>query len=135
MKTISEFLLTFLLNAFWQIALITAAAAFGDWLLRRTVVRYRHVLWVAALGLSLVLPLVTSLRQGGSSAAAALPPQQIALEPIAIADLASISEPASAAVAKSNFQINQSVAIGLLALYLMFLGYRGVQLLRAWART
>ena len=33
-----------------------AAAAFGDWLLRRTLVRYRHFLWVAALGLSLVLP-------------------------------------------------------------------------------
>jgi TonB family protein len=135
MKTINEFLLTFLLNAFWQIALITAAAAFGDWLLRRTVVRYRHALWVVALGLSLVVPLVTSVRQGGSSAAAALPPQQIALEPIAITDLTSISEPSSTAVANSNFQINQSVAIGLLALYLMFLGYRGVQLFRAWART
>lgn len=134
MKTINEFLLTFLLNAFWLVALIAAAAAFGDWLLRRTLVRYRHFLWVAALGLSLVLPLVTSVRQGGS-AAAALPPPQIALEPIAITDINSISSSTSAAVAKSTFQINQSVAIGLLALYLMFLGYRGVQLFRAWART
>ncbi len=135
MKTINEFLLTFLLNAFWQIALITAAAAFGDWLLRRTVVRYRHVLWVAALGLSLMLPLVTSVKSGRSSGSASLPPQEIALEPIAIADLASANSQTSAAVAKSNFQINQSVAIGLLALYLMFLGYRGLQLFRAWART
>ena len=68
MKTTGEFLLTFLLNAFWQIALIAAAAAFGDWLLRRTLVRYRHFLWVAALGLSLVIPLVTSVRAGRSSA-------------------------------------------------------------------
>jgi len=135
MKTINEFLLTFLLNAFWQVALIAAAAAFGDWLLRRTLVRYRHFLWVAALGLSLVLPLVTSVRSGRGSAAAALPAPQIALEPIAITDITSISSQTSAAVAKSTFQINQSVAIGLVALYLMFLGYRGVQLFRAWART
>ena len=79
MRTISELLLTFLLNAFWQIALIAAAAALGDWLLRRTVVRYRHFLWVAALGLSLVLPLVTAVRSGRSSAPAALPTPQIAL--------------------------------------------------------
>lgn len=134
MKTTSEFLLTFLLNAFWQIALIAAAAAFGDWLLRRTVVRYRHFLWVAALGLSLALPLVTSVRQGSSSAPVALPPQQIALQPIAITDIP-IDSQTSAAVAKSTFQVSQTVAIALLALYLMFVGYRGVQLFRAWART
>jgi TonB family protein len=135
MKTTSEVLLTFLLNAFWQIALIAAAAAFGDWLLRRTLVRYRHFLWVAALGLSLVLPLVTSVRPAGSSAAAALPTPQIALEPIAITNVTPITSQTSAAGAKSTFQISQSVAIGLLALYLMFLGYRGVKLFRAWART
>jgi bla regulator protein blaR1 len=134
MKTINEFLLTFLLNAFWQIALIAAAAAFGDWLLRRTLVRYRHFLWVAALGLSLALPLVTSVQSGRSSAPAALPPPQIALEPIAITGI-TVSSSTSPAAAKSAFQINQSLAIGLLALYLMFLGYRGVQLFRAWART
>ncbi len=135
MKTTSEFLLTFLLNAFWQIALIAAAAAFGDWLLRRTLVRYRHFLWVAALGLSLVMPLVTSVRAGRSTATAAWPPPQIALGPIAITDVTPISSQTSAAGPKSTLQINQSVAIGLLALYLMFLGYRGVKLLRAWART
>src|SRR5712691_10068766 len=135
MKPTSELLLTFLLNAFWQIPLIAAAAALADCLLRRTAVRYRHFLWVAALGLSLVLPLVTSVRAGRSTAPAALPPQQIALEPIAITDITSISSQTSAAGAKSTFQINQSVAIGLLALYLMFLGYRGVKLFRAWART
>jgi TonB family protein len=135
MKTTSELLLTFLLNAFWQIALVAAAAALGDWLLRRTVVRYRHFLWVAALGLSLVLPLVTAVRSGRSSAPVALPTQQIALAPIAITDITSTSSQTSAAGAKSTLQINQSVAIGLLALYLMFLGCRGVKLFRAWART
>jgi TonB family protein len=135
MKTISELLLTFLLNAFWQIALIAAAAAFGDWLLRRTLVRYRHFLWVAALGLSLVLPLVTSVRSGKGSAPVALPQQQIAFAPNAISDLPKLGERALVNSAQGFFQINDRVAAGLLALYLMFLFYRGVKLFRAWSRT
>jgi beta-lactamase regulating signal transducer with metallopeptidase domain len=135
MKTTSEFLLTFLLNAFWQIALIAAAAAFGDWLLRRTLVSYRHFLWVAALGLSLLLPLVTSVGAGGSAAPAARPPQQIALGPGASTDITYVSDQTSLAGSISTLQISQSVAIFMLGLYLMFLGYRSMKLFRAWART
>ena len=58
MRTSSELLLTFLLNAVWQIALIGALASFGVWLLRRSAARYQHWLWVAALCLSLVVPVV-----------------------------------------------------------------------------
>ena len=135
MKTTSEFLLTFLLNAFWQIALIAAAAALGDWLLRRTLVRYRHFLWVAALLLSLLLPLVSAVRSGQSSAPAALPQPQIALTPVAITDVPALAERPVVNSRKGFFQISARVAAGLLALYLMFLGYRGVQLFRAWSRT
>jgi TonB family protein len=135
MKTTSEFLLTFLLNAFWQIALIAAAAAIGDWLLRRTLVRYRHFLWVAALLLSLLLPLVSAVRSGQSSAPAALPQPQIALTPIAIPDVPTLAEQPVVNRPKGFFQISARVAAGLLALYLMFLGYRGVKLFRAWSRT
>jgi TonB family protein len=134
MKITSELLLTFLLNAFWQIALVAAAAAIGDWLLRRTLVRYRHFLWVAALGLSLVLPLVTTVRTSSSSTPAALPQQQIAFAPVAITDDVPSIQPSEPS-AKSGLQINRTIAIGLFALYLMFLGYRGVKLFRAWART
>src|SRR5689334_17536527 len=62
MRTGSQLLLTFLLNAVWQIALIGVLASFGAWLLRRSTARYQHWLWVAALCLSLVVPAVTSLR-------------------------------------------------------------------------
>jgi TonB family protein len=135
MRAISELLLTFLLNAFWQIALIAAVVALGDWLLRRTVVRYRHFLWVAALGLSLVLPLFTAVRSGQRSAPVALPPQQIAFAPIAITDVPTLAERPVVNTRKGFFQISARVAAGLLALYLMFLGYRGVKLFRAWSRT
>ena len=44
MLTISQPLLTFLLNACWQIALITAVAALCSWLLRGTTARCQHLL-------------------------------------------------------------------------------------------
>src|ERR1043166_2195290 len=61
MRTVSQLLLTFLLNAVWQVALIGALASFGAWLLRQSA-RYQHWLWVAALCLSLVVPVVTAVR-------------------------------------------------------------------------
>src|SRR5687768_728564 len=62
MRTPTQLLLTFLLNAAWQIAAVTAFAAVGAWLLRGTSARCRHTLWVAALILSLGLPLMSAVR-------------------------------------------------------------------------
>jgi len=52
----SQLLLTFLLNACWQIALIAALAALGSWLLRNSVARYQHWVWVSALCLAFLVP-------------------------------------------------------------------------------
>ena len=62
MRISSQLLLTFLLNAFWQVALIAALAAVGSWLLRNSVARYRHWLWVSALCLAFLVPAITSSR-------------------------------------------------------------------------
>jgi len=62
MRVGAQLVLTFLLNASWQIALIVAFAAACDWLLRGTAARYRHGLWVAALGMAFVLPLLGPAR-------------------------------------------------------------------------
>ena len=48
MRISSQLLLTFLLNAIWQVALIAVLAALGSWLLRNSVARYRHWLWAGA---------------------------------------------------------------------------------------
>src|ERR1044072_4073445 len=58
----SELLLTFVLNAVWQVALIAALASCGAWLLRHASTRYQHGLWVAALCLSLLVPAATAIR-------------------------------------------------------------------------
>jgi len=69
METISSLALTFLLNALWQITLIAGVAAFGAWLLRNTAAsaRSRHLLWVAALVLSVLLPSLSLLNLGTNS--------------------------------------------------------------------
>ena len=60
MKLSSPLVLTFLLNALWQVALIAGLAALGSWLLRNSVARYRHWLWSSALCLAFFVPAFTA---------------------------------------------------------------------------
>jgi bla regulator protein blaR1 len=55
----NQLLATFLINSLWQIPLVAAAAGLCSALMRRAHSAYRHVLWVAALGLCLGLPLAS----------------------------------------------------------------------------
>jgi len=57
METLSRVVLTFALNAVWQVTLVAAVAAAGARLLRRAPARYLHVVWVTALALAAFLPL------------------------------------------------------------------------------
>ncbi|MGZ5436246.1 MAG: TonB family protein [Pyrinomonadaceae bacterium] len=60
MRTVSQFLLSILLNASWQILLIAAMASLCDRILNGTAARYRHTVWVVALFLTLFLPAFSS---------------------------------------------------------------------------
>src|SRR5690349_21816034 len=60
MRISSQLLLTFLLNAVWQIALVAGLAAFGSWLLRNSLARYHHWLWASALCLAFFVPAFTA---------------------------------------------------------------------------
>ena len=66
----SQILVTFLVNAAWQIPVITAIAGVGSKLMRRAPAGYRHLVWVAALGLSLGIPLLSTLGPGQNREAA-----------------------------------------------------------------
>jgi TonB family protein len=158
MKVVAQLLLTFLLNASWQIALVVAFAAVCDWLLRGTVARYRHGLWIAALFLALTVPLLSSasLIRPFLSSKSGSPPAQVAaapvfvtrvsspdldsLEPPAAANPASQPAPTALGPARRNFltsviHLNRILATVLIALYGLFLLYRAGQLIRAWRRT
>lgn len=136
MRISSQLLLTFLLNACWQIALIAALAAFGSWLLRDSVARYRHWIWVSALCLAFFVPAVTSSRSLFYSTA------PITFEREAVAEWGRRQLPneetraiTSRPILPETIQLNQSLGIVLLALYCGFLLYRSFTLAQAWQTT
>ena len=151
MRVGAQLLLTFLLNASWQIAMVVAFAAACDWLLRGTSARYRHALWVAALVLALVLPLLSPARIITTRLISRPTPAQVSAAPVFVTwisspDLDSLEptaqRPASSTVApaRGNFltsgiTLNQRLAMVLVALYGFLLLYRAGQLVRAWRKT
>ena len=58
----SEFILNFVLNSCWQVAAIALFAWLASRPLRNGPARYRHALWVFALVMSLLVPLLTATR-------------------------------------------------------------------------
>lgn len=56
----SEFLLNFIVNSCWQVAVVFTVTALASRLLKSGPARYRHVLWIFALLVSLIVPLLTA---------------------------------------------------------------------------
>lgn len=138
MRMSSEVLLTFLLNAVWQVALIAALAAAGSWLLRNALARYHHWVWVSALCLAFIVPTVTSSRalfdtflQSQANANTTLAREGVGATPFEFRP--EISAPAS--TTSSTFQLNQTLGWALLILYGAFLLYRILKLVQAWLTT
>ncbi|HWS52581.1 MAG TPA: M56 family metallopeptidase [Pyrinomonadaceae bacterium] len=135
METLGNYVLTYLLNAVWQVALVAAAAAGCMSLLRHAPARHRHVLWVAALVVSFALPL-WSLQQPPKGA--------VKHEPAAAPLLAEVETGAAPAPAEGpwiayllessgqtitlDFPLMATVA----GLYFLFIVYRLTRLWRTW---
>ena len=136
MKLSSQLLLTFLLNACWQVALIAAMASFGSWLLRNSSVRYRHCVWATALCLAFFVPAFTSWRMMLDST-----PQTVSAVTFASESAAPLSQETAPGLSgpafslPSSFQLNQTVAFSLLAVYFGFFIYSLFKLTRAWQTT
>ena len=154
MRVGAQLLLTVLLNAFWQMALVAGFAVVCDWLLTGTAARYRHAVWVTALFLAAALPALSSANliktlprsQSRPQAAAANEPVFVtrvsspdldSLEPSAPAEPMS---PTTVATFRRNFlaspiHLNGTVALLMVGLYALFFLLRTCQLIRAWQRT
>ncbi|MDQ1559596.1 MAG: hypothetical protein QOD32_2656 [Pyrinomonadaceae bacterium] len=152
MERLSEFTLTFLLNAAWQIVPLTLAAAACARLLRDASARYRHAVWVAALCLSIALPLWSLYNfnadaPGTTSHAPATAVAPWKMNPLAAPQVAARPN-VSAGARESVFPLDAllqrrrgtlpSMPYATLALvfaYAVFLLYRLNALRRAWKRT
>jgi beta-lactamase regulating signal transducer with metallopeptidase domain len=141
METISHLVLTFLMNALWQVLLIlgiagASARMVGDVLSAR----HQHLLWVTALMLSVVLPFWSLLDTHESSSMSSLGELFGNMSGSGISLSASSQEDADwirALFRRRHHPVLVPLPItsALVAGYLMFLFYRFVKLWRAWWRT
>jgi beta-lactamase regulating signal transducer with metallopeptidase domain len=136
METLSRCLLTFLLNAIWQIPLVAAAAALICRSLRRGPARHRHTVYAVALLAAVILPLA-SLRQwtAPSSVPTIAWSPQLASVPQTAGTAPRRSAPAAPASSARTISLAQSTAAILLGAYLLVLLFRIARLARAWRRT
>ncbi|HEV2836180.1 MAG TPA: M56 family metallopeptidase [Pyrinomonadaceae bacterium] len=136
MRISSQLLLTFLLNAVWQIALIAALASLGAWILRRSAMRYQHALWVGALCLSLLIPVVTAVRSIPTASVST--PQgtyeREIVNSVLTDEVIPFSSPATTPSSWS-FQLNAGLALALVLAYGVFLLYGSFRLAQAWRTT
>ena len=132
----SQLLLTFLLNACWQIALVAALASLGSWLLRNSVARYQHWLWVSALCLAVLVPAFTSsqtLFDTSNPTVPAVPFVTESIPPLSQEPVPNLSRTTTAL--PSTFLLNKTLGLSLLVIYFGFLLYRIFKLVQAWATT
>ena len=153
MRSVSQFLLTFLLNASWQILLIAAMASLCDRILSGASARYRHGVWVAALFLSLFLPAFSSATNFSSPpqvSIAATPKTEsvpvvstrissLAGEEIESAESTAPLAPAAKTPPERNWsspiRVRPSLAGTLVAIYVLLVLYALLRIVRAWRRT
>ena len=155
MEIVSRVILTFVVNALWQIPLLAAAAVMGAWLLRRCPARYQYWLWVSALALCLFLPIL-SLRvplpantgQGALAGGSVdLPVPALAPQVFPAWEAGGAQRPASGVASAGRLtwrhlrrrtltlSTSLPVVLGVTIAYLLLLLTRLVRLIVAWWRT
>ena len=138
MKISSQILLTFLLNACWQVALVAALASLSAWLFRNSAARYRHWIWVAALLLSVGIPLTTSTRIFRQGLTSISPTQSQITERVRTEPFARNPQPADRVeptLDSEPFLLSRPLALSLIGVYFAFLFYSGLCLVAAWYAT
>jgi beta-lactamase regulating signal transducer with metallopeptidase domain len=152
MRSVESAVLAFLLNGTWQIALVAVAAAVASRMLRRFPALPRHAVWVAALGIALLLPAAQQLMRRYMAANESLPrtivyptAQRLSVSRTSMAggtgELVRIipgNTKASAPVhskPKRNLAVGGGIAAAIVAIYAVLILWRMTALARAWNRA
>lgn len=135
METISRAILTFLLNAAWQVTLIALLATLICRLMRNGPASHRHAVWIAALAASLLLP-IASLRTADEATSLSYavpdPSTLVVSAPAAVAPALPIPKPSAHPLSVSYAPQFGAVLLGA---YLLFLLFRCAVLFWSWIRT
>ena len=152
MRLLTQAVLTFLLNAIWQAALLVAFAVFADWLLRGIAAQYRHALWIVTLLVCVTLPILSTstgrkpitLRNSVNAPVASGPVviTRIITPDVEVADAGSVDSVTSPDLAAKrrvitwhSVRLPSRAALTILGIYIAFLLSKLLLLLRAWRRT
>ena len=134
-ELIGEFVLNYVVNAAWQSAAIAMVAALASLLLRNGPARYRHVLWILALLLCVVVPLFSAThttpveKSAFTSAQPQAPAVSAPLMPEPDLSLPHLTKRRTRVVNSTSF-----TAMSLTFAYALFLAWRVIRLLRFWRR-
>lgn len=128
MTSVSEFVLNYVVNASWQIAVIAIVAAAGSYLLKNGPARYRHVLWLAALLACVLVPLLTathpvSTQKSGLQVVSAPANSELGLSRPQLTKRRT-------RVVKTTFSTGLWLTLG----YALFFAWRAARLVRFWRR-
>src|ERR1041385_8639273 len=137
MRLSSQLLLTFLLNACWQILVVTTFAAIGSWLLRNSFARYRHFVWASALCLAFCVPAFTSSQAFFDNDTLTNSPitfEEQNMSPFPGEPVVTLP-PTNPSAFASTFKLNQSLGLTILGIYFAFLLYSTFKLIKAWRTT
>ncbi|HEY9501761.1 MAG TPA: M56 family metallopeptidase [Pyrinomonadaceae bacterium] len=138
MKIANQLLLTFVINACWQIALVVLFVSFGGRLLRLSSARVQHALWVSGLLLCFAVPLLTavvpSLQWPPWEAA---PSQSVIRE---LVDRQHLDQTVAglnphAPEMSSKLTLNRTLGFSVLSLFLLVVAYQTLKLIKAWTLT
>ena len=121
MEKISEGILTFLLNASWQIAAVTGVAALAAYFMQRVPAIYRHPLWVAALLAAVLLPLISVSTPAPSVSLPDMTPA-LTTEELVTAASPSSSQPSARTIRPVSFSMQVGTVIACLYAAVVLLG-------------
>lgn len=127
-------LLTFLLNALWQIPVILLVAILGERIMRSGPASHRHVLWVTALVAALALPVI-SIRPHTQSLPLSINVRQPTILPGIAAPAASPAALPAAEPERRTIPFSKTASTFLLIAYAIFVLARLASIARAWLRT
>jgi Zn-dependent protease with chaperone function len=139
MENISRLLLTFLVNSLWQTVAVAAVAAGCSWLLRSSPARLRHLLWVAALAFSLLVPIVGTRHLDASGALSHGPSVKGLATNVEVAAVGGFERPISSAepfpARPRSISLPPVIALLIMSCYLAFILWRLVRFCLAWKRA
>ena len=127
METFSTPVLTFVLNATWQVTLIVGLAALVGRFLRRSPARYRHIVLSTALVLAVLVPISSTRKPDVTASLPSVQPVVFDGSALGGEERGGVSE---AALSPRDLSFSPRLAEVVATAYALLVLYGGIQLLR-----